>query len=417
MKKNRIILLLFACAITFIGVSLFLVWKVHSIRMEVGQNVEKTLFLAKMDDEAYKQLAEFDYYSIASTNTNARMFAKKYLTISKEMNLTEISAELKSLIRLAEVNISGQDQRNISDKLFEIQGNSKKIVRQIRVQTARLSKRLANYWMYTYCLIAASCVLALLTVYTGYKTYSLRSRMEKLKKLNNMFLNNSIDVVVTCDKQGRITEFNKAAELVFGYLSEEVFNKPVHMLYANADQAQKVKEAINLEDEYKGEILNRKKNGEIFVSQLSANRLINSKGKTVGSMGVSRDITKQKELEMNFESIVNNVGDIVYSCDVHGVFTFVNQAVVDVLGYTSEELIGQLFTQIIHEDHKGRVTEKYTDQFKNRIPVCYDEFLVRKKDGSYLWIGQNVSLVLSQTHKDHVVAVYGIARNIDHLKK
>lgn len=162
--------------------------------------------------------------------------------------------------------------------------------------------------------------------------------------------------------------------------------------------------------------MNRKKNGEIFVSQLSASRLINDTGKSIGSMGVSRDITRQKELETNFESIVNNVADIVYSTDMYGNFTFVNKAVTDVLGYDHEELLGKPFSSIIHPNHISRVTDKYVKQFQNRDEVTYTSFQVKCKDGTYLWLSQSVRLNRSETHKDHIIGVHGIARNVEGLK-
>ena len=391
-------------------------FKVNSLRSQVRNNVETIGFLSQVENGAYEQLSNFDFYAVSSTNLNADQLVDDNLKLASKKKLERIKQDLYRLRGLAKVNISGQQQKNISQTLFEIEGECKKSIRAARIETSKLSVLLSKYWNFTYWLIGTACLLAIFLAYTGYRVFIGKAELDGLKKLNSLFLNNSIDVVVTCDKQGRIIEFNKSAEQVFGFTKKEIKKKPVSILYANHDQAYVVKEAISLYDVYKGEILNRKKNGEIFISQLSANRLLDEKGKTIGSMGVSRDITKQKELENNFESIVNNVADIVYSCDFQGNFIFVNKTATEILGFNMDELIGRPFTDFIHPEDIKKVAESYADQIKMRSPVSYLEFRARKKDGEYIKVGQTVRFVLSQIHKGHIIGIHGIARNINDMK-
>ncbi len=418
MIKNRILfILLFSFALIFVGISGYLMYNVNSLSAQIKENVETISFLTKVENGAYEQLSEFDFYAVSTTNSNAERLVEENLKIASQKKLRGISQDLRRLRRLTKVNISGQQQKNTSQTLFEIERECKKSMRSERKDNSRVSIHLSKYWHYTYWLIGVACVLSIVLAYTGYKVFASIVEMNGLKKLNALFLNNSIDVVVTCDKQGRIIEFNKAAEQAFGYSKKEIFKKPVSILYANHDQAYVVKEAINLNDIYKGEVLNHKKNGELFISQISANRLLDVKGKSVGSMGVSRDITKQKELETNFESIVNNVADIVYSCDFQGNFIFVNKTATEILGYGLDELIGRPFTDFILKEDIRKVTESYADQVKMRTPVSYLEFRVIKKNGEIITVGQTVRFVMSQIHKGHIIGVHGISRSIKERHK
>lgn len=63
------------------------------------------------------------------------------------------------------------------------------------------------------------------------------------------------------------------------------------------------------------------------------------------SMGLALE-----ESEKLHRYIVNNSPDIVYVLDSEGRFTFVNDRIQELLGYTREELIGQHFSLVIHED-------------------------------------------------------------------
>jgi diguanylate cyclase (GGDEF)-like protein/PAS domain S-box-containing protein len=107
----------------------------------------------------------------------------------------------------------------------------------------------------------------------------------------------SLDMIVTTDVYRRIVEFNPAAERTFGYRREEVLGKRVRMLYASSQEFNKIGAGMRERGHYVGEISNRRKNGEIFASYLSATVLKGANGKVFGVVGVSRDITEQKRIE------------------------------------------------------------------------------------------------------------------------
>ncbi|MDQ1272126.1 MAG: hypothetical protein QG591_756 [Planctomycetota bacterium] len=110
-------------------------------------------------------------------------------------------------------------------------------------------------------------------------------------------INSSIDMITTTNTNYEITEFNPAAEEVFGYSRNDVIDKPMHILYANSNDWKRVKEKIEQEKIFSGEIIKRRKNGETFPAYVSASMLKNLKGREVGIMTIARDITLQKRLE------------------------------------------------------------------------------------------------------------------------
>lgn len=61
----------------------------------------------------------------------------------------------------------------------------------------------------------------------------------------------------------------------------------------------------------------------------------------------------QKQLEdseKRYRFIVSNSPDIIYMMDHRGFFTFVNDRITDLLGYHPEELIGEHFSALVHDD-------------------------------------------------------------------
>jgi PAS domain S-box-containing protein len=62
-------------------------------------------------------------------------------------------------------------------------------------------------------------------------------------------------------------------------------------------------------------------------------------------------ITDKLELsEERYRYLVQNSPDIIYTLDEYGNFTFISNAVVRLLGYSHEQLIGKHFSTIIHEE-------------------------------------------------------------------
>ena len=110
-------------------------------------------------------------------------------------------------------------------------------------------------------------------------------------------INSSIDMIVATNTDGMITEFNPAAQKVFGYIKCEALNKPIDFLFANSKDWQDINKKIKQEKVFSGEAIQKKKHGETFHSYLSASVLRDSKDNEMGIIGISRDITEQKRLE------------------------------------------------------------------------------------------------------------------------
>ena len=121
------------------------------------------------------------------------------------------------------------------------------------------------------------------------------------KRYSESLINSSMDMIISVDLDRNIFEFNLRAQETFGYSKDEILGKPVDLLYAHKDQSVNVYKNTIKKHRYSTEIINRRKNGEKFPSLISASILVERGGKTIGLMGISRDISDFKRVEKDLK--------------------------------------------------------------------------------------------------------------------
>lgn len=133
--------------------------------------------------------------------------------------------------------------------------------------------------------------------------------LQTAKEYAETLINSSLNLIISVDADRNIVEFNRAAEEAFGYSKAEVLGKPVDLLYADPSEGSLVSSAILTDGRFTGEIGNRRKNGEIFYSYLSASVVRDANGTIVGGMGISRDITERKRAEESLRESNRRLGE------------------------------------------------------------------------------------------------------------
>ncbi|OGA54445.1 MAG: hypothetical protein A3G24_06965 [Betaproteobacteria bacterium RIFCSPLOWO2_12_FULL_62_13] len=205
-------------------------------------------------------------------------------------------------------------------------------------------------------------------------------------------IDSSLAMIVAADRDRRIVEFNPAAQRTFGYQREEVLGKPMNMLYADPAAGDAVRRSVLERDGMVGEIVNRRKSGELFTSLLSAAILRDAEGKMLGVVGTSMDISERKQAQANMDAVLielelifeNAVVGIAFAMD--RVIQRVNRRFAEMLGYEKNELIGKS-TEIVYparEDYEKLGRDAYPELAQGRIYRTETRF--RRKDGSLIWV-------------------------------
>ncbi len=135
---------------------------------------------------------------------------------------------------------------------------------------------------------------------------------------------------------------------------------------------------------------------------------------------LSSEISRRGVIEKNlvaseeqYRLVVESANDAIYTTDRQGRFTYLNPVALKQTQYAKEELLGQPYSVLIHPDHAEKVMKHYSSQFSERTPQTYYEFPIVAKDGTQIWIGQNVQLLIKD---DKVTGFQSIARDITDRK-
>jgi len=101
--------------------------------------------------------------------------------------------------------------------------------------------------------------------------------------------------VLTLDRMGYITSWNKGAERLFGYTALEAVGRNILFLYADEDQD--FQDAFAEQGGRMMEVRRRKKSGEIFWASLSLSPLCDLEDRPTGLIAYLTDITERKLAE------------------------------------------------------------------------------------------------------------------------
>jgi PAS domain S-box-containing protein len=171
----------------------------------------------------------------------------------------------------------------------------------------------------------------------------------QLRRLSQAVEQSPSSVVIT-DLDGNIDYINPKFTETTGYTLEETMGQNPRLLKSGEHPEAYYKvlwETISSGKEWRGEFLNKKKNGELFWESASISPIKNEIGELTHYLEVKEDITGQKQAREKiritrdtYQSIFNTVSEAIYILDEGGIFIDVNRGAELMYGYSREELTG-----------------------------------------------------------------------------
>jgi PAS domain S-box-containing protein len=134
------------------------------------------------------------------------------------------------------------------------------------------------------------------------------------------------------------------------------------------------------------------KDGHLVPIEMRVNLLRDIEGKPMGILGVSRDITERKKAEEvlriseeRYRLLVENANEAILVAQ-DGMLRFFNTRVIEILGYSREELASKPFIEFIHSEDQSMVAGRYMARLGGgEVPSGYS-FRVVDKAGDVRWV-------------------------------
>jgi len=193
---------------------------------------------------------------------------------------------------------------------------------------------------------------------------------------------------VCLDMEGKVVSWNKAAESLFGWTAVEVLGR--ELSFVPSDQAQESEALWNRAmqgEEFHGLPLRRlRKDGTLVDVELWTTLLRDQDGAVVGALGLMADVTERKQAEdrlrqseEQYRGLVDTMQEGVGVQDKHGLITYVNKRLCEMVGYEREELIGKPAAFLFDEENQKILREQMERRRKGERQSF--EIAWRRKDG------------------------------------
>ncbi len=248
---------------------------------------------------------------------------------------------------------------------------------------------------------------------------------ESQKKYRSIFENAPVGIFHST-LEGKFIEVNPQMAHIFGY---EVPEELISIVNKTS-----ISEALYVDPKWRPILVNKavtrsgewveaenrylRRNGEIMLGRLLFRRI---PGEREMLEGFVEDITERRrseealrESEEKYRDLFDNSTDLIYTHDLRGNYTSVNEAARHLLGYANDEFLNLNFRDIVHPSHVHRAEEnlrrKTEEGFLKTGPY---EILVQTKDDRSIWVEVNSRVILRQGRP---AGIHGNARDITERK-
>ncbi len=129
----------------------------------------------------------------------------------------------------------------------------------------------------------------------------------------------------------------------------------------------------------------------------------------------ARLFTELRRSEEKYRTLLDNIEEGYYELDMDGRYTFVNDALADLLNTPKNKILGENFQKFIDPEYGDRVKKAYQAAFQLGGAIHGIEYKVRSKEGPSHFV--ETSALLSRSMMGEMTGLRGIVRDITARKQ
>jgi len=205
----------------------------------------------------------------------------------------------------------------------------------------------------------------------------------------------SDDAIIGKTLDGIVTDWNRAAETIFGFRANEIIGQPISLIVPPERQAEsaailgRIRQGERI-DHF--ETQRRCKDGRVIDVSVTISPVYDSAGRLCGASKVARDISGSREAlaalaerEAHLRSVLETVPDAMVVIDPNGTIQSFSATAVRLFGYTPGEVIGRNVAMLMPEPYRTQhdgYLKRYADTGERRVIGTGRVVVGQRKDGS-----------------------------------
>jgi PAS domain S-box-containing protein len=218
---------------------------------------------------------------------------------------------------------------------------------------------------------------------------------QKLIQLSKGIEQSPTSIMIT-DTRGNIEYVNPKLLEITGYTFEEIKGKNPRIFqsgYTSKKEYARLWETITNGNEYRGEIQNTKRNGELFWESVLISPIRDEANAIINYLAIKEDITNRKKTDLEIlklsVAIDQNPASVVIT-NTRGIIEYANKKFLSVSGYFLDELVGN----VIRILKPGHINNDIYIEIWNRLYAGLEwkgEHQNRTKTGDKYWESVQIS--------------------------
>jgi len=255
------------------------------------------------------------------------------------------------------------------------------------------------------------------------RVVELEKSQAKLKKpikdlcMMDLAINSSINAIGIANMSGKVIYVNDSFVKMWGYeRKKEILGRSFFSLW-EGDGIQKTKKALREKGGSIGVDIGKRRDGSLFDAQFAVKVVKDESGHPLYMFGSFLDISGQKKAEEQIllanerlKYLLSSTSAVIYTSTVSGDYpaTFISENVKQMTGYEPWRFLekSSFWINHVHPDDRQRILAELTQIFEKDV-YSY-EYRFRVKNGTYIWVRDEMKLVRDKKGKPLEIIGYWI---------
>jgi PAS domain S-box-containing protein len=192
------------------------------------------------------------------------------------------------------------------------------------------------------------------------------------------------EAIVITSPTGKIQFVNPAFTKMTGYRPDEAIGQHPSILKSGVQDPayyEDLWQTIRAGSVWRGELINRRKDGTIYTEQLSITPVLSAGGRVSNYIKVGQDVTERKAAEAARQflaAIIESTEDAVVGSTLAGGILTWNRAAEKLYGYRADEAIGQSVLMLLAPEYHEQTRRISEGLLRGRVYPSFESAAIRK---------------------------------------